>query len=168
MNLDVSYSKHLSQYLIDPNDHDFSIIYKIRTPPYIISRPSVRFTDLEPMWDLHIKIFLFTRGVDHLVDGDMVSKSGEHSGADPVYVVGALLADQIDPRTDATLGHRVVPRWSDAENNRAKDVLGNLLGGADVDRLETVTVKSRIHEGLGRPFHIEDTSIIVWSKPRSS
>lgn len=138
-------------------------IPKIKTPPYIDCYPSVRFTDLEPVWRRDGKIFLFTDGVDNLVDGWLVFKPRQHSGADPVDVVAALLADPIDPRTEEILGHEVVPRWSGSENNLAMDILGNLLGGTNIERLEMVTNLERLNDHRSDwPFHIDDTSIIVW------
>ena len=122
----------------------------------------MRFTDLEPVWGSHNKMFIFTDGVDNLVDGWLVFKPREHSGADPVEVVSELLADAIDPRIEAILGHKVVPRWSGMEDNRASDVMGNLLGGTDVSRLEMVTDMDRLNDKDSWPFYIDDVSIIVW------
>ncbi|KAI0635794.1 protein serine/threonine phosphatase 2C [Trametes polyzona] len=140
-------------------------IPKILTPPYISADPSVRFTDLQSVWNKRTKLFLYTDGVDNLVDGWLVFKPQEHSGADPIDVVSALLASSIDPRIDAILGHQVEPRWSGKENNRASDVLGNLLGGMDVERLEMVTDLARLKDNSEEnwPFHIDDTTIMVWS-----
>lgn len=165
MKLHSSYLANLFQYLPRYERHCPFAKYapKILTPPYITSEPSVRFTDLHSVWRPDSKIFLFTDGVDNLVDGWLVFKPREHSGADPVDVVSALLAgDQVDPRIEEILGHKVVPRWSGQENNRATDVLGNLLGGEDVERLEMVTDLNRLDDQVGWPFHIDDTSIIVW------
>ncbi|KAI0635785.1 protein serine/threonine phosphatase 2C [Trametes polyzona] len=138
---------------------------KILTPPYISAEPSVRFTDLHPVWRQDTKLFLFTDGVDNLVDGWLVFKPREHSGADPVDIVSELMADHIDSRVEAILGHKVDPRWSGRENNRASDVLGNLLGGLDVKRLEMVTDLDLLNDESEEnwPFHIDDTTIIVWS-----
>ncbi|EIW57414.1 uncharacterized protein TRAVEDRAFT_125324 [Trametes versicolor FP-101664 SS1] len=146
----------------DSTDAPFDdIIPRIKTPPYIVNGPSVCFTDLAHFWPRQSKIFLFSDGVDNLVDGWLVFKPREHSGGDPVDVVSALLADHIEPRIEGILGHPVIPRWSGEENNLAVDVLGNLLGGTDVERLEAVTDLERLNKP-GWPFHIDDTSIIVW------
>ncbi|KAI0359999.1 protein serine/threonine phosphatase 2C [Trametes cingulata] len=136
---------------------------KIVTPPYIISEPSVRFTDLDPVWGVENKILLFTDGVDNLVDGYIVFTPGQHSGVDPIDVVSSLLGDEVDPKTEETLGHPVEPMWSREENNKPLDILGNLLGGTDIQRLEMVTNEARLRDtGEGWPFHVDDTSIIVW------
>lgn len=164
LKLHSSYLEHVFQYVPGVEHFPFADIYpKIKTPPYIIAEPSVRFTDLQPVWRSDTKIFLFTDGVDNLVDGEFVFKPGENSGADPVDVVSALLADTIDPRIEAILGHPVIPKWSGPEGNRATDVLGNLLGGTNTERLEAVTDLGRSGGGeTDWPFHIDDTSIIVW------
>ncbi|KAI0368696.1 protein serine/threonine phosphatase 2C [Pilatotrama ljubarskyi] len=136
---------------------------KIVTPPYIISEPSVRFTDLDPVWAVENKILLFTDGVDNLVDGYIVFTPQQHSGADPVDVVSNLLSDEADPKTEEILGHPITPKWSREDNNKPLDILGNLLGGTDVRRLEMVTDEDLLRDtGEGWPFHIDDTSIIVW------
>lgn len=162
MKFPAPYLANLFRYLPGFEDAPFDdIISRIKTPPYIVNWPSVCFTDLAHFWPRQSKIFLFTDGVDNLVDGWLVFKPREHSGGDPVDVVSALLADQIEPRIEGILGHPVIPRWSGEENNLAVDVLGNLLGGTDVERLEAVTDLERLNK-LGWPFHIDDTSIIVW------
>ncbi|KAI0368705.1 protein serine/threonine phosphatase 2C [Pilatotrama ljubarskyi] len=164
LKLPATYTAHLFQYLPDlSGDPPLSAhVPRILTPPYIISEPSVRFTDLRPFWDTGSKVFLFTDGVDNLVNGQYVFTPRQQSGADPVDVVAGLLAEKIDPRIDSLLGHKTIPRWSGRENNRASDVLGNLLGGQDIERLEMVTDMARLQAKGDWPFHIDDTSIIVW------
>ncbi|KAI0671494.1 protein serine/threonine phosphatase 2C [Trametes maxima] len=138
---------------------------KIITPPYIISEPSVRFTDLDSVWGEENKILLWTDGVDSLIDGCIVFTPEKHSGADPVQVVSGLLSNTPDPEIENILGHKVNPKWSQgmSEENKAVDILGNLLGGFDAERLAMVTDQHRLHDtGVGWPFHIDDTSIIVW------
>ncbi|KAI0324318.1 protein serine/threonine phosphatase 2C [Cubamyces sp. BRFM 1775] len=163
LKLPSSYLSHLFRFLPELDGYAFSeYIPRIVTPPYVSSEPSVRFTDLHPMWRPENKIFLFTDGVDNLVDGWLVFKPKQHSGADPVQTVADLLCDDINPRVEDVLGHKVVPRWSGEEGNRATDVLGNLLGGEDVERLEMVTDLDRLNCKEGWPFHIDDVSLIVW------
>ncbi|KAI0671488.1 protein serine/threonine phosphatase 2C [Trametes maxima] len=161
----ASYLAKLFRFLPDlerfPLDN---YIPKIKTPPYIISEPSVRFTDLEHAWKPGTKIMLFTDGVDNLVDGYLVFKPRQHSGANPLDVVAGLLADKIDPEIETLLGHKVTPRWAGIQENRATDVLGNLLGGKDLGRLEMVTDLDYLDNNESPwPFHIDDTSIILWS-----
>ncbi|KAI0368700.1 protein serine/threonine phosphatase 2C [Pilatotrama ljubarskyi] len=163
LKMHASYLANLFRYLPGADAFPLSTyIPKIVSPPYVISEPSVHFTDLQPVWKPGGKIFLFTDGVDNLVDGWLVFRPREHSGADPIHVVSALLTDHVDPQIEHILGHPIIPRWSGRENNRASDVLGNLLGGADVERLEMVTDMNRLDDETGWPFHIDDTSIIVW------
>ncbi len=162
MKFPAAYLANLFRYLPGFEDAHFDdIISRIKTPPYIVNWPSVTFTDLDHFWWRQSKIFLFSDGVDNLVDGWLVFKPRQHSGGDPVDVVLALLGDRIEPRIGPILGHPVIPRWSGQENNLAIDVLGNLLGGTDVERLEAVTDAERLNKP-GWPFHIDDTSIIVW------
>ncbi|EIW57416.1 uncharacterized protein TRAVEDRAFT_48455 [Trametes versicolor FP-101664 SS1] len=162
----VAYLANLFRYLPGLEDAPFhKYIPKIKTPPYIIGWPFARFTDLEPYWSRGLKVFLFSDGVDNIIDGWQLFKPREHSGADPIDVVAALLADgEIEPRVADILGNPVVSRWSGEEENRAVDVLGNLLGGTDVERLERVTdLKLLTDDTPGcHPFHMDDTSIIVW------
>ncbi|KAI0360004.1 protein serine/threonine phosphatase 2C [Trametes cingulata] len=164
LKLSAAYTAHLFQYLpgLSGDPPLSAYVPRILTPPYIISEPSVRFTDLQPFWDTGSKIFLFTDGVDNLVNGQYVFTPEQQSKADPVDIVAGLLAERIDPRIDELLGHQTIPRWSGPENNRASDVLGNLLGGQDIERLEMVTDMTRLEARTGWPFHIDDTSLIVW------
>ncbi|KAI0360005.1 hypothetical protein OH77DRAFT_1394648, partial [Trametes cingulata] len=165
LKLDATYLAHVFQYLpgLGGDPPVSTYIPKIRTPPYIIAEPSVRFADLQPFWGTGSKLFLFTDGVDNLVDGYFVFTPRQHSGADPIDVVAGLLAEDIDPRIEEILGHKAIPNWSGLEGNRASNVLGNLLGGQNVERLEMVTDVSRLNSRDGCPFHIDDTSIIVWA-----
>ncbi|KAI0671487.1 protein serine/threonine phosphatase 2C [Trametes maxima] len=162
LKLHSSYLDHLFRYALGSVDSPYTVyIPKILTPPYILSEPSVRFTDLQPYWGPHSKLFLFTDGVDNLVDGWIVFTPRHHSGGDPVDVVGRLLSGAADPEVERILGHQIDPRWSGEENNRALDVMGNLLGGKDVQKLEMVTDMELLNK-KGWPFHIDDVSIIVW------
>lgn len=164
MKLRASYLTNLFNFT--PHGDAYQILKyapKIVTPPYVIAEPSVCFLDLEPLWGEQNKLLLFTDGVDNLVDGYLVFSPEKHSGADPVNVVSALLSDEVDPDVERILGHPIDPHWSGDVDNKAIDILGNLLGGADVERLEMVTDEGRLTDtGEGWPFHIDDTSIIVW------
>ncbi|KAL1949344.1 hypothetical protein VTO73DRAFT_8225 [Trametes versicolor] len=144
LKLRSSYLTNLFRFI--PYGHAFGLsrhASKIVTPPYIIAEPSVRFVDLEPVY------FVFT--------------PEKHSGADPVNIVSSLLSGEVDHEVERALGHPIDPHWSGAENNRAVNILGNLLGGTDVERLEMVTDEGRLQDiGEDWQFHIDDTSIIVW------
>ncbi|KAI0649373.1 hypothetical protein C8Q79DRAFT_950203 [Trametes meyenii] len=92
MKLHASYLTNLFKYLPRVDQVRMAnYASKIKTPPYITSEPSVRFTDLRPFWDTGSKLFLFTDGVDNIVDGAYVFTPGQHSGADPIDVVAGLL-----------------------------------------------------------------------------
>ncbi|KAH9856572.1 protein serine/threonine phosphatase 2C [Lenzites betulinus] len=164
MKLRSAYLDKLFRYLprFDPFPYGH-YVPKILTPPYIISEPSVHFTDLHNVWRLENKLVIFTNGVDKLVDGYHAFKPGGHSGADPLDVVSGLLAPRIEPHIEEILGHRVVSRWSREHNIRALDVLGNLLGGTDPDRLEAVTDLDRMKSTEGAPFYVDDFTIILWA-----
>ncbi|KAI0329120.1 hypothetical protein GY45DRAFT_1253619, partial [Cubamyces sp. BRFM 1775] len=140
-------------------------IPKIISPPYMTAEPSVRFTDLQPFWTNGTKLFLYTDGVDNLVDGSLLFTPQKSSGADPIQIVAELLATDIDPHVEQVLGHEVEPRWSRENENRAMDVMGNLLGGKNVDRLEMATDQRRLSnvDKSSWPFHVDDTTIIVWT-----
>ena len=106
---------------------------------------------------------VFSDGVDSLVDGYFVFRPETHSGADPCKVVAALLQENIEPYIGEILGHPVEPRWNGPNGNRAIAVLGNLLGGTDVRRLEMTMDQERLADDDDDSilFHINDTSIIL-------
>lgn len=123
----------------------------------------MRFVDLDPVWSESSTLLVFTDGVDNLVDSYFVFTPEKHSGADPVNVVSSLLSGEVNHEVERALGHPIDPHWSGAENNRAVNILGNLLGGTNVQRLEMVTDEGRLRDiGEDWQFHIDDTSIIVW------
>ncbi|KAJ7640772.1 protein serine/threonine phosphatase 2C, partial [Mycena polygramma] len=122
------------------------------TPPYLIARPSVKYTDLAPLWDRGLLVVLFSDGVDNFVAGRWVFHPGNPCKANPLQVVVDLLQDDIDPYVPDTLGHGVQPRWT---GNRAVDVLGNLAGGTDAGRMQKVV-------DAAEELYIDDTSIIVF------
>ncbi|KAI0775330.1 protein serine/threonine phosphatase 2C [Trametes elegans] len=164
LKLHASYLDHVFRYMgFTANPPIETHVPKIKTPPYVTSEPSVRFTDLQPYWGKNSHVILFTDGVDNLVDGYFVFRPMGHSHANPLEVVAELLRDDIDPRIETILGHAVQPRWSGAEDNRATDVLGNLLGGTNLERLEMVSDVDR-HDDPDADcmFHIDDTTIIIW------
>lgn len=120
----------------------------------------MRFVDLRPMWRNDPIILLFSDGVDNLVDGDYVFSPDKPSKLDPVDIVPALLSDTVDPRVKSALGHEIEPKWSRAENNMAIDILGNLLGGANAERLEMVMDRERLRAD-DPIFDIDDTTVVV-------
>ncbi|OJT07286.1 [Pyruvate dehydrogenase [acetyl-transferring]]-phosphatase 2, mitochondrial, partial [Trametes pubescens] len=153
------YLRHIFQHI---NPKYAQLYERLRTPPYITAEPSVRFVDLRPVWRNDPMLILFSDGVDLLVDGDFVFSPDKPSKLDTMDIVPALLSDSdtVDPRVESALGHEMEPRWSRAEDNMAVDILGNLLGGTDAERLEMVMDHQRL---LAEDpiFHIDDTTIVV-------
>ncbi|KAJ2974928.1 hypothetical protein NUW54_g11814 [Trametes sanguinea] len=163
LKLHAWYLASLLQYAAGETNIPFSKrVPRIRTPPYVVSEPSVEFTDLQPFWNKGGYLFLFTDGVDDLVDDYWTFNIPEHGKADHDEVVGGLLADQIDPQIESVLGHKVIPKGSGREGNRATDVLGNLLGGTNVDRLEMAIDMGRLQR-YGSKYNVNDVTIVVWS-----
>ena len=76
-------------------------------------------------------------------------------------VVGTLLGDNVGSHVEGILGHGVESRWHGCDGNRAIEVLGNLLGGTNVDRLSMTMDPAVLSRGRNAKFHIDDTSIIV-------
>ncbi|EIW57422.1 protein serine/threonine phosphatase 2C, partial [Trametes versicolor FP-101664 SS1] len=151
------YLRHIFRHI---NPKYAPLYERLRTPPYLIAEPSVRFVDLRPVWRNDPIILLFSDGVDTLVDGDYVFSPDKPSKLDPMDIVPALLSDAVDPRVKSALGHEIEPKWSRAENNMAVDILGNLLGGANAERLEMVMDRERLR--ADEPiFDIDDTTIVV-------
>lgn len=120
----------------------------------------MRFVDLRPVWRNDPIILLFSDEVDVLVDGDYVYSPDKPSKLDPMDIVPALLSDTVDPRVETALGHEIEPKWSRAENNMTVDILGNLLGGANAERLEMVIDRERLRTD-DPIFDIDDTTIVA-------
>lgn len=157
----ASYLVHLFSYVHIQGDVQLSdLVGKIRIPSYLTAEPEVHFVDLMPVWDKDPILLLFTEGVDHLVDNSTVFTPGTSRGVDTLDVVPALLSHIPDPKVEAILGHKVQPNWSGEEHNRAFDVLGNLLGGADTERLRKALTYPRMVAERHR-FKVRDTSLIV-------
>jgi pyruvate dehydrogenase phosphatase len=72
--------------------------------------------------------------------------------------VGALLGDNIGSDMAGILGHGIESKWHECDGNRAVEVLGNLLGGTDIERLSMTMDPAIISDA---EFYIDDTSIIV-------
>ena len=131
-----------------------------KTPPYIIARPSLRYLDLNPFRARHPILILFTDGVDNLVSGRFVFQSTPRK-EEPSAVVGALLGDEVGLQVEGILGHRVEHGWQGCDGNRAIEVLGNLLGGTDIQRLSMTMDLELLSDTDDTRFYIDDTSIIV-------
>ena len=140
-----------------------TVIPRIKTPPYLIVEPSVQFIDLRPYWEAKPTIMLFTDGVDCLIDGYFNFTPGKNSGGNPYQIVAALLQDGVDLYVEETLGHKVELKRTGPDGNKAVDVLGNLVGGMDVKKLEMVMNQELLADKSASPgFYIDDTSIIIF------
>ncbi|KAI9000614.1 hypothetical protein BD414DRAFT_511300 [Trametes punicea] len=102
-----------------------------RTPSYISSRPSVRFMDLEPHY--HAVVSQLDRSVD------------------PGRVVAGLIGDASDRMEAAKiLGHSVEPQWRAPNGNRAVEVLVDLFGSADPERVRGAIDQARLASDADR------------------
>ena len=106
-------------------------------------------------------MLLFSDGVDNLVAGDLVFHRESPCKEPPAEVLGALLSDKIDPHIEAILGHEVGSNWLGHDGNKAVEILGNLLGGTNVQRLSMTTDPPISLDSETDEFYIDDTSIIL-------
>ncbi|RPD58356.1 protein serine/threonine phosphatase 2C [Lentinus tigrinus ALCF2SS1-6] len=159
-----AYTKHLFKYLPYSGETDIGALAKrIKRPPYMTAKPSIKFVDLRPYRSKQPILTIFTDGVDNIVDGRWVFRPESPSGGDPCDVVSKLLRDEADPSVEELLGHRIDPRWSRSEGNKAVDILGNLIGGTDANRLDMVLDQNRlVDEDPVSGLYIDDISIIVY------
>ncbi|KAI9058291.1 hypothetical protein FKP32DRAFT_1581886, partial [Trametes sanguinea] len=164
LNMHSAYSSHLFRYKPRPTgDHALSprFIDRLVSPPYLTAKPSAVFVDLDPLWQQDPIILLFTDGIDRLVDGSRVFSRGVSSHARPLTIVPALLpGPSFDAHMGDVLGHPVEHGWSREEQNMAVDVLGNLLGGADAERLEIVLDRDRLRAEYPS-IAIDDATMLV-------
>ena len=163
LKLPSAYMRYLFRFMPYEGHADLTTMHKrIQTPPYVIATPSVRFTDLRPFQNNGPLLMLFSDGVDHLVDGYFVFSAGTSRNGDACDVVSRLLQDHADPAVEDLLGHKTQPRWSGDEGNRAVDVLGNLMGGLDSDRLQKMTDQTRFADKTTSPvFFVDDVTIVI-------
>lgn len=152
----------LFRYVPSTHRNFAPIIEHNKTPPYVSARPSVQYVDLQPLWDKKPIITLFSDGVDNIVNGAAVFRPNSPWTIDPSQAVSALLEETIDPYVEKELGHPIKSRWNGEDENRAVEVLGNLLGGTNVKRLEMCLDQSRLDNlEADPPFHIDDTTIVL-------
>ena len=140
------------------------------TPPYLIVEPPVRFIDLQPHCEAEADpiVILFSDGVDCLVDGCFNFSPDVHRKSNPCQVVAALLQDDVDPFVEEALEHKVELRWTGPNGNKAVDVLGNLLGGTNVDKLKMVMDQEILVDRTATSgFYIDDVSIIIFEVSKS-
>jgi pyruvate dehydrogenase phosphatase len=131
-----------------------------RTPPYVIATPSLSYVDLQPYRARNPILLLFTDGVDNLASGRFNAKAVPRK-EDPSAIVGALLGDNVGSDMADILGHGVESKWHECDGNKAIEVLGNLLGGTDIERLSMTMDPAIISDADDAEFYIDDTSIIV-------
>ncbi|KAH9945334.1 protein serine/threonine phosphatase 2C [Epithele typhae] len=162
--LDASYStnlfRHLTMYGIPPLSR--KITKNILTPPYITADPSVRFIDLQPIWDQHPVIMVYSNGIDNLVRG--CSYLHPHRPTDIVAsrAISVLLQDEVDESVGDVLGHEVDPHWSGAIGNRAVDVLGNLAAGTSVQKLQLLMHQPLLSDRSTSPrLYVDDTTLVL-------
>jgi pyruvate dehydrogenase phosphatase len=131
-----------------------------KTPPYVIARPGLQYINLQSFRDRNPILILFTDGVDNLVSGAFDFNATPRK-EDPSAVVGALLGDKVSSSVESILGHGVESKWHGCDGNRAIEILGNLLGGTDIERLSMKMDPTIISDADDAEFYIDDTSIIV-------
>ncbi|KAI0368697.1 protein serine/threonine phosphatase 2C [Pilatotrama ljubarskyi] len=161
MKLDSSYITHLFDYNPDPRPRNPKPEI-IKTPPYLSAKPSVRFLDLAPLWDAKPRIFLFSDGVDAIIYRYASYIPNIDIGIDIGTVVAKLLGNQQDRKeAGKLLGHHVEPDWS-KDGNKAVEVLGNLFGGTNAERLEEANQQAAWTDHINHPsFYIDDTTLII-------
>ena len=80
---------------------------------------------------------------------------------DPAKVMGKLLGDGIDERfMRDVFDHEVELNWHDKEN-RAVELLGNILAGRDPERLMQVLNPELLSDYDEKDIYVDDTTIIV-------
>jgi pyruvate dehydrogenase phosphatase len=131
-----------------------------KTPPYVIARPSLQYINLRNFRDRKPILLLFTDGVDHLVSGGFDSKVTP-CREELSIIVGSLLGDKVGSLVEDILGHGVETRWHGCDDNRAIEILGNLLGGTDIGRLSMTMDPAIISDADDAEFYIDDASIII-------
>jgi pyruvate dehydrogenase phosphatase len=75
--------------------------------------------------------------------------------------VGSLLGDKVGSLVADILGHGVETKWHGCNDNRAIEILGNLLGGTDIGRLLMTMDPAIIPDADDAEFYIDNTSIII-------
>ena len=133
---------------------------------------SVHFVDYGPgqLLERYPILMLFTDGVDRIVDGYQAHASGAHGKADAAEVVTYLLglSEPSKARVKDILGHETEVKWNPKRTNRAVDILGNLLGGTDINRLKGIIAQtlpadngSRGQTETGVKLDLDDTTVIL-------
>lgn len=139
---------------------------RVRTPPYLVATPSVNFTDLDSVWDAKPIVLVFSDGIDNIVEWYASYVPGlPILPENPGCVTSQILGNDLD-RADATqiLGHLVdSSEWTD-DGNKAVEVLANLFGGTNVERLMEANKRDRAMLTSAddvSTFYVDDTTLIV-------
>ncbi|KAI0649374.1 protein serine/threonine phosphatase 2C [Trametes meyenii] len=161
MKLDRAYITHVFDYVPDEYVHNPAAEF-VKTPPYLSAEPSVRFFDLEPVWDAKPTIIIFSDGVDTVANYYYSTLLGTNRETNPGPLVARILGNDLD-RAEAgdILGHPIDPAWDDG-GNKAVMVLGNLFGGTNAERIQDANIQANWTDRDSKPsFYIDDTTIIV-------
>ncbi|KAH8824506.1 phosphatase 2C-like domain-containing protein [Flagelloscypha sp. PMI_526] len=140
------------------NRYVTSIRSNSKTPPYVLSEPSIRHLSLaETPPGQEPYLILFSDGIDLLVDGVFTYRPREKYKS--TQIVASLLADTPDAESEVVMGHRFEMGWSEAGGNKALEVLGNLLAGTDGRRWLRI-----LNAGDENPesFYVDDATIVVY------
>ncbi|KZV62789.1 hypothetical protein PENSPDRAFT_641731 [Peniophora sp. CONT] len=163
--LSAKYSSHVFSHLSSVSQFDYSG-ERIKTPPYISNYADVAYVNLAGLKD--VKLFLYTDGVDDIVKW-LHRPPNDPRKVKPDQIVAYLASESASAASRAgdELGHPVQPRWNGADGNRAVDILANLLGGTDTERLSRVLdpdVLRLLHGPDWDPnkhIYIDDTTLVV-------
>ncbi|KAL1949343.1 hypothetical protein VTO73DRAFT_8224 [Trametes versicolor] len=159
-----SYIDHVFTYIPEGQKHVDPD--RVLTPPYLVATPSVNFTDLNSVWDAKPIVLVFSDGVDTIAEWYGAYDPGLPTrNVNPGRVVSQILGNDLD-RADVAqvLGHSVDPSGWTYDGNRAVEVLANLFGGTDGERISEATRRTRampISDDDVSTFYIDDTSLIV-------
>lgn len=159
-----SYIDHVFNYIPEGQKHVDPD--RVLTPPYLVATPSVNFTDLNSVWDAKPIVLVFSDGVDTIAEwyGAYVPSLPTRN-INPGRVVSQIFGNDLD-RADVAqvLGHSVDPSGWTYDGNKAVEVLANLFGGTDGERIAEANRRTRampISDDDVSTFYIDDTSLIV-------
>ncbi|KAG5641737.1 hypothetical protein DXG03_004309 [Asterophora parasitica] len=129
------------------------------SPPYITATSEVRHIDISSL-PRRTSVILHTDGVNNIIEGRYLFRKEDPCTADTAVVLGSLLSVPIN---QGALGdvfdYAVEPGWND--DNRAVEILGNLLGGRDATRLTQVLTPDLLSMTGESGLYVDDTTIVV-------
>lgn len=134
-----------------------------KTPPYVISSCDVQHFDLRPYLNASPILLLYTDGVADNVAGDFLFHQLSPQRFPPDLVMASLLADDMEsPKAREALkflAHPLSFGWSD---NRAVELLGNILAGADAQRYAIAMDQSLLSDDFqpGK-IYIDDCTLVI-------